>query len=191
MRRVASILAVVAVSIAAATTSTTAHAAEGNAHPFGLGIEVGAPTGLTAKYYLGRSRGGTMMALQFGVGAIERYHDDGLHLHVDVLWHPAVLARTPEFTLPLYLGVGGRVLQHDDDYCVQQGGDRVCFDGESDTHVGVRVPFGLLMDFNRTPIDVFLELAVVMDFILDEYDRYGHDTLETDLNGALGVRYYF
>jgi hypothetical protein len=161
--------------------------------PFGLGLILGAPTGLSAKLYLGKP-----FALQFGLGFVEdgfndRGDSDGLHIHVEAVWHPAILANTPSFTLPFYIGVGGRILDDDDDYRCGPGGDFVCED--DDTYIGVRAPVGLLMDFKTVPLDVFLELAIVIDLIeLDDdsddpdFDE-GHD--RTHLHGAIGVRYYF
>jgi hypothetical protein len=139
---------------------------------FGLGIILGSPTGLSAKYYLSGST-----ALDFALGLYRRYrYDDAVQAHVDFLWHPAVLAETEPFMLPFYVGLGGRLLHHD------RYRDRDFDDG---THLGVRVPIGLLMDFNTVPIDIFFELALVVDFIVD------HDHGYVDFDGAIGARFYF
>ena len=154
--------------------------AEAQGRPFGLGIQLGSPTGLTAKWYLG----GRPFALQFGLGVIPggwRDDDDGVQIHTDVIWHPVVLARDPAFTLPFYFGVGGRILFEDDD-----GRD------DDDTRVGVRVPVGILMDFNRVPIDIFFEFALVVDLLYiedDDFDDDNHDLI--DFNATIGARYYF
>ncbi len=169
--------------LAAALVLLPAAASAAPENPFGLGIQVGAPTGLTGKLYLDR------VALQMGLGVVDDFDDeDGLHVHLDVLFHPAVLVRERAFTLPFYVGIGGRILQHD--YVYHFDGDHYV---DEDTHVGVRVPFGLLMDFNRVPLDIFLEVALVVDFLHIE-DHYGpfHDRHDrVDLNGGLGIRYYF
>ncbi|MEZ4368439.1 MAG: hypothetical protein R2939_19495 [Kofleriaceae bacterium] len=137
---------------------------------FGLGLMLGAPTGLSGKYFLDGDR-----ALDFGVGAIRYYRKrDGLHLHLDYLFHPVTLVKTEPFWLPLYLGVGGRVFDFDDD---------VDDDGLA---LGVRAPIGIAFDFNNVPLDAFFELAVVVDFFVDYRDR-----VNADLNGAIGLRYYF
>ncbi len=141
---------------------------------FGLGIILGAPTGLCGKYYLSKDT-----ALDFAIGAYygyRRHYDDyeGLHLHVDFLWHPAVLTKNDTFWLPIYFGVGGRLLDHHDhDY----------------SHLGVRVPFGLMFDFEKVPIDIFLEFALIADFI--EFGPYDADDGYVDLTFSLGFRYYF
>ena len=48
------------------------------------------------------------------------------------------------------------------------------------------------MDFNSIPLDIFLELALVIDFIeLDDDDDPYDDDDRVSLYGALGARYYF
>jgi hypothetical protein len=172
-------LLVVASVVFATTSGPRAHArpqAYSTDKSFGLGIMLGAPSGLSGKYYLGRSSA----ALDFAVGSYyEFYYHHGTELHADVLWHPVVLANTSGFALPFYLGVGGRVLEHDDYY----DGNRYY---EHDTHIGVRVPFGLAFDFKQAPLDLFVELVPVVD--LTGAHHYGHDF---DITGALGLRYYF
>jgi hypothetical protein len=157
--------------------------------PFGLGLVVGAPTGLSGKLYLNQP-----FALQMGIGVVDDlddddFDDDGLHLHVDLIWHPTILTRQPAFTMPFYFGVGARIVENDDYYRV----DGVWYD-DDDTRFGVRVPFGLLLDFNRVPLDVFFELAVVIDVIELDDDRdfpYEDDVPDVGLNGGIGLRYYF
>jgi len=163
---------------------------------FGLGLMVGVPSGLSAKLHLDER-----VALAAGLGVFREFRDhEGMHVHVDVLWHPRVLTETRSFTLPFHVGVGGRLLQHTWDY---YWADEFRYYGRSDTHLGVRVPVGLTMNFKNTPLDVFFELAFVVDVIAssdDElcidsrgrtfycgWDDHGH----ADFNGALGARYYF
>ncbi len=176
--------------IAAAVLAAPAVAqAQGPSHPFGLGIMLGNPTGLSGKWYMGKP-----FALQAGLGFVDDDFDDGgdddgFHLHVDVVWHPRVLARTPDFTLPFYFGVGGRILNDEDRYVCGPGGTRC---GDDDTYIGVRVPVGLLMDFNKVPLDIFLEIALVVDIIeFDDNDYVDDNHDRVHLNGALGARYYF
>tara|TARA_R110002096_G_scaffold239101_3_gene430804 strand:+ start:16554 stop:17309 length:756 start_codon:yes stop_codon:yes gene_type:complete len=173
-----------AISICIAFLST-AFAAEARPRPkrstasfeanktFGLGLMVGVPSGISGKYYLSKDT-----ALDFGLGLYGRYGRDrdnrALHLHVDHLWHPVVLAKPDAFWLPLYFGVGARLLDHRRDR-----------DFSDDTHFGVRAPLGILMDFTNVPLDIFLELALVVDIIHDGNHGY------SDLNLSLGLRYYF
>jgi hypothetical protein len=142
---------------------------------FGLGIVIGSPTGISAKYYL-NDRNSIDAAIG---GAFVGSH--GLSFHADYLWLPAVLARESAFDLGLYVGVGARILEHN------RKDNR-----DDDLHVGVRGPVGLVFDFGSggVPIDVFAEVALVVDLLIagdDEDDD--HDII--DLNAGIGVRYYF
>jgi hypothetical protein len=137
---------------------------------FGLGLMVGAPTGLSGKYFYSGDK-----AFDFGIGAVRYYRRrDGLHLHADHLWHPVSLVSNADFELPLYLGIGFRLFDFD---------DNVNNDGVA---IGLRAPIGIAFDLNSTPLDIFIELALVADFLVD----YGDD-FDVDLNGAVGFRFYF
>jgi hypothetical protein len=134
---------------------------------FGLGVMVGAPTAVNAKLFFGAD-----IAIDVGVGAYYHYRDrDGLHVHADFLWHPVVLARNEAFWLPLYLGAGIRFLD--------------LVDSNDENHLGVRIPIGISFDFEQVPLDVFLELAVIIDVIHDARRDTG------DFGAAAGVRYWF
>ena len=150
---------------------------------FGLGLELGEPTGLNGKYFLSPSG-----AIDFGVGAIygHYYGGDGIHLYVDYLWHPLSLTSQPAFELPFYIGVGGRFW--DFDYC--RNGNRNC--GYGGSAFGIRVPVGLSFDFNNVPLDIFLQLIPVLDFYRgDYYDYYRDDRIHLGIDLTIGVRYWF
>lgn len=147
---------------------------------FGIGLELGEPSGLTGKVFVSDNA-----ALDFGVGYIYRhyYYGDGLHLYGDVLFHPVSLASAEPFELPLYIGFGFRFW--DFDYCYE----RVCTYGGS--AVGLRVPIGLSFDFNNVPIEIFMQLVPVVDFLYgDYYDRY-RDRAHAGIDGSVGFRFYF
>ena len=136
---------------------------------FGLGIMLGTPTGLSGKYYLSADT-----AIDFGLGVMRRFRDrDGVSVHADFLWHPAVLLDDSAFVMPLYFGVGARLFDFEEN------------NRNDDVSIGVRVPAGIMIDFNNTPIDIFLELVFVFDFIVDRGDGFA------DFGGAIGLRYYF
>ena len=137
---------------------------------FGLGLMLGAPSGLSGKYFYASDK-----AFDFGLGAIRYYRRrDGLQLHVDHLWHPVTLVSNADFELPLYFGLGFRLFDFNDD------------NDADGTAIGLRVPIGIAFDLNRTPLDIFFELAFVADLFVDYDDRY-----DADLNGAIGFRFYF
>jgi hypothetical protein len=148
---------------------------------FGLGLELGQPTGLTGKYFLSDSN-----ALDFGVGYIYHsygYADDGFHLYADYLWHPASLVSAAAFELPFFIGVGGRLWRFD--YCDA----RVCtYYGDA---FGVRIPLGIDFDFNNVPLDIALNVVPTIDFISgDYYDRY-HDRAHFGIDVSFAIRYWF
>ena len=146
---------------------------------FGLGVELGYPTGLTGKYFLQQDR-----ALQFGLGYVRHWRDrDGGHIYFDYLFHPVSLVSNPTFELPFYFGFGGRA------WNVDYYDGR--YDGYDGTVFGVRVPLGVSFDFNNVPIDIFVQLAFTFDFLHTGFDnRYDRD-FYADLHGTFGIRYYF
>jgi hypothetical protein len=139
---------------------------------FGLGLELGGPTGLNGKYFLSDDG-----ALNFGLGAdgyAYRYGDrDGLHLYFDYLWHPLSLANPPEFQLPFYVGIGARLWNFD------EGND----DG---TAFGIRIPLGVAFDFNNVPLDIFVQLTPTLDF----YQGYRRNA-GFWFDFSVGIRYWF
>ncbi|HYU16458.1 MAG TPA: hypothetical protein VEL05_10310 [Candidatus Acidoferrum sp.] len=133
----------------------------------GAGLIVGEPTGVSGKYYLGDD---TAVDLAIGGAIVGR----GIQVHADYLWHPWVLEQKDSFALPVFVGVGGMILNHHGS-------------GAEDDHVrlGVRGPAGILFDFTRVPLDVFAEIALVLDF------RTKGDAVGLDINAGIGARYYF
>jgi hypothetical protein len=147
---------------------------------FGLGIMLGSPSGLSGKYFVGKST-----AIDFGIGFIGCCRGrDGLHVHADFLWHFKNLVHTEPFELPIYFGVGGRFFNYD--------WDRRNDPDDHGTAIGVRAPIGIAFDFNNVPLDIFVELVPVLDLIMDDDDDGFHDDgLYFDFDGAVGARYYF
>jgi hypothetical protein len=135
---------------------------------FGIGLIVGEPTGVSGKYYLGNDT-----AVDGAVGAA--FLGRGVQAHVDLLWHPWVLDQKEAFALPVYLGGGLRLLNHN-----------ASGDDEDHVRIGLRVPVGILFDFTRIPLDVFAEIAGVLD-----YRTAGDASFGLDVNGGAGARYYF
>jgi hypothetical protein len=141
---------------------------------FGLGLELGAPFGLTGKYFLSSDR-----ALDFGIGDIYGYSNHyGLHLYGDYLWHPVSLAATEDFELPLFFGVGGRFWSFE---------DRSTTPFNSASAFGIRVPVGVSFDLNNLPLDFFVQVVPVLDF----YSNYRPHTVYLDVDASIGARYWF
>jgi hypothetical protein len=148
---------------------------------FGIGLELGEPSGINGKYFVGPST-----AIDFGVGYIYRHYyyerGEGLHLYADLLFHPVVLARNPTFELPLYVGPGLRYW--DFAWC---DGNNCTFRGSA---IGVRVPVGLSFDFNNVPLDIFIQLVPTIDFVsgpyYDRFDRRNHFGVDF----SAGIRFW-
>ncbi len=142
---------------------------------FGLGVELGAPTGLTGKYFLSSDR-----ALDFGIGDVYNYFDrSGLHIYGDYLFHPLSLASVEAFELPLYVGVGARFWDFNN-----RRPDGIV---DSAFAIGLRVPVGISFDFNSVPLDVFVQVVPVLDF----YSGYAPHTVFLDFDASVGIRYWF
>ena len=172
-------LAAIGLVVAALTWSGTASAQEDKT--FGLGVMVGFPTGLAGKFHLSESP----LALQFGAGAYYQVHDNyGRHIHADMLWHPLALSETDSFRIPVYVGAGLRLL----DYTEYQAHDAMY---DESVRVGLRIPIGLAFVFNNVPLDIFAELVPVWDFVHEDEMFHDHHHDDTDLTGAVGLRYYF
>lgn len=135
-----------------------ASAAAAQDRGFGLGVILGEPTGVSAKGWISSRTA-------FDAGLAWSFRRAGyLHVHMDYLWHFQDVVTTSQQVIP-YIGIGGRVGARD-----------------NSAIVGVRIPFGISWIPTNAPIDVFLEIAPIMDL-----------TPETDFNanGGIGVRFYF
>lgn len=135
---------------------------------FGLGLIVGLPTGIAAKLYLQDDQ-----AVQgaFGVNFVS----GGVHLHADYVFHPYILQDKEEFTMPVYAGPGARLVQY-----------REGRDGDNYVALGARGVVGMLFDFKKLPLDVFLEAAFVLEYGFADEEGFG-----VTLDVGAGARYYF
>ena len=94
--------------------------------------------------------------------------DEGsVHLQFDYLYHFYDVFQTPR--LSVYLGIGGRIKMNNTEH-------------NSDTRVGVRIPFGISYQFAEAPVDIFLEIVPIFDL---------NPSTRGSVNGGTGVRYYF
>ena len=142
------------------STSTTSISEGYSSGRFGAGLMLGEPTGATLKYWFNET-----MAIDGGIGwSFES--DTDLHIHSDFLWHKFNVFPVSEGQLPLYFGVGARVKFRDDD----------------SERFGIRAPVGVAYIFPDKPVDVFVEVAPVLD--VAPSTRLG-------IMGAIGARYWF
>lgn len=134
-------------------------AAFAQSNGFGLGIILGQPTGISAKYWTSGST-----AFDFGLGySFEK--NSRMQLHADYLFHTKDLFNTSE-NISLYYGPGARLRLVEN----------------ADSRLGVRFDVGIVWVPRNSSIDVFVEVAPLLDIIP-----------ETDfsINGGIGVRYFF
>ena len=120
-------------------------AAGSNKSGLGVGIIVGEPTGIDAKYWLGSDS-----ALQ-GAVAWSTSSNSNLHLHLDYIVHKWNLIDVSSGSMPLYFGIGGRIK----------------FRENSGDDVGIRIPIGLSYMFSDDPFDLFLEVVPILDLSPD------------------------
>jgi len=101
----------------------------------GLGIALGDPTGITAKYWTSRN---TALCGAMGWS----FRDEGyLHINGDFIYHNSELITVEEGELPLYFGIGGRLAF------------------KNANEIGIRFPIGLVYLFPDAPFDAFFELS--------------------------------
>jgi len=132
----------------------------------GVGLFVGEPLGLTIKADLKRR---TAIEVLLGVDDYDNDRGRDGYAHLTFLASPFV-AKGESVLIPFRLGIGAAV--YDD------GGD-------DDVEVGVRAPFQLAFQFRSTPIELYLEISLLLELI-DEDDN---DDLH--FGGGLGFRMYF
>jgi hypothetical protein len=134
--------------------------------PFGLGLILGEPTGISAKYWIDSER---RTAIDAGL-AWSLSGNNNLHLHGDYLFHNYRLLhdamQIKKGKLPVYFGVGGRAELREN----------------RDDKVGIRVPFGAAYLVDGAPLEIFAELVPVVDLAPDT---------DMDLEGGIGIRFYF
>ncbi|MFW6254022.1 MAG: hypothetical protein ACOC41_03740 [Chitinivibrionales bacterium] len=124
-----------------------------------LGVIAGVPTGLSAKYWVSDWTA-------FDAAAAWSFSDaEYIHVHADYLLHANNWIKVRTGELPLYSGIGALVLL-----------------GEEDSRVGVRVPFGASYLLGETPLDIFIEMAPVIELI---------PATEFNVNGGVGIRLRF
>jgi len=167
--------------LAVALFAGTAHATEvGGGRNFGLGFQLGDPTAIIGKAFVGDEN-----AIDFGLGfwgygrgrcwdSRDRRYEwcgggyEAWSIHGDFLWQYPIVQTTVK--LDWHIGPGGRIFFDDN------GPD-------NDIWLQARMPVGLDLTFNRPNfLEVFVELIPAL-FIAPFTDF--------DIDAALGVRFYF
>ncbi len=125
----------------------------------GVGVFAGEPSGFSFKWW---GEGSTAVDAMTGWSL----DDADFYVHCDYLWHRMIEDKEIGGSVPLYYGIGARLLLRDGD----------------DSKIGLRIPIGLDFLFDNGRFDVFVELAPIFNFAPET---------EFDLSGGVGARFYF
>lgn len=147
------------ISISLAVIVIVALAVSPAAAGIGVGVFAGEPSGFSFKWW---GDGST------AVDAVTGWSlgDADFYAHCDYLWHRMIEDKEIGGSVPLYYGIGARLLLRDGD----------------DSKIGVRIPVGLDFLFDNGRFDVFVEVAPIFNFVPET---------EFDLSGGVGARFYF
>ena len=173
--------ALAAMSLLAAIAGSANATEVGYSRKFGLGVEVGAPTGLTGKAWVGPTNAIDFGLGFYGIGYANRCFTDnngvvqcnrgGYNwgtLNVDYLWQSNIVRGQAQ--LDWHVGAGGRAT-----WIGNCSGD--C------ARIGPRGAIGLDLMFNNPSfLEVFFEVALVLNVV---------PGIWLDVEGGLGVRFYF
>ena len=125
----------------------------------GVGIIAGEPSGFAFKWW---AEDGT------AVDAVTGWALGGgdFYIHGDYLWHRVIEDLDIGGSVPLYYGIGARLLLREDE----------------DSKIGVRIPIGLDFLIDNGRFDIFVEIAPIFNVIPDT---------DFSLSGGVGARFYF
>jgi len=129
-----------------------------------VGVIVGDPSGLSARFALDNEHS-IDGALAYATGA-----NSGFHIHGTYLWDRARTFPTDQDPIEMYYGLGARIISI----------DKGKYDG--DVSFGPRAPIGLLYNFTNPNLEVFGEIAAVLDLT---------PKMTVDLDVGVGVRVRF
>ncbi len=140
----------------------------------GVGIELGAPTSINAKFMLASNQG-----VVVGVGG-GIWYDASISLHADYLFHP-LIADFNGGNFSGFVGLGAWT-SLGFGYNNHWGYYQPYGPGPMPFSVGGRIPLGLSLAFNEVPVEVFVELVPSVA-LFPGIGVFGQ--------GGLGARFYF
>jgi len=126
---------------------------------FGLGVILGEPTGFSAKYWTAETT-----ALDFGLGYSFTSDNSVFYLHTDYIFHHRELIQSTDNFI-VYYGPGARLKVR-----------------ENDSRLGIRGVGGILWIPRNANIDLFMEVAPILDII---------PATKFDFAGGIGIRFFF
>ncbi|MCX5797908.1 MAG: hypothetical protein NTY77_20650 [Elusimicrobia bacterium] len=146
----------IAAVLGAALLAPAVCRAQEEANQIGVGAYIGTPFGFSAKYLIDK-RNAVDLALGEQGGSLD--------FHFDVLTHFRDLPKQPpKGKLAPYLGLGLKIKDEDE------------------TLIGMRFLGGVAYIIEKTPLEVFAEIAPVLRMA---------PSLGSNLDGGVGLRYYF
>lgn len=161
-------------SFAAGARTSYATSAD-SSHPFGLGVILGEPSGISGKYWLD-NRAAIDGALAFSF-------DNYFMLYSDYLYHfPGAFGHSNEFVSRLtpYIGIGVMLLVETEDTGAK--GRTYFQSNQGSAGLGVRIPLGMEWRPADPHLGVFAELAPGLGIVPATFGF---------LQGGIGIRYYF
>lgn len=146
---------------------------KGSARKFGIGLILGEPTGLSARFDITKAH---------AIDALfswswYHYEQKRFLIHADYLFKYYGLVPIPKGDTALYFGAGART-----------GGfywhnhDKVYAGDEYTGFFGLRVPAGILYQLNPAPIEFLFEVAFIVDLFPE---------VSPDFNIGIGIRFAF
>lgn len=144
---------------------------------FGIGLSLGEPTAVTARFWTSRQNSWD--------AAIGKSHIGNPHLHADYLWH--INDAFDSRIVSLYAGVGAIAgFGSKGEYVLVKFGkgpfkEHWYYDADNDVALAAKGTFALNIIPRNTPIDIFLELNPVLGLS----PGFGFDFML-----AIGVRFY-
>jgi hypothetical protein len=127
----------------------------------GIGLIFGEPSGVSLKVWTSRT-------IAFDAAAAWSFINGGsFQIHGDLLFHSWDVFSVQRGTMALYYGFGARLKTATDT-------DKARF--------SFRVPIGISYEFDTAPIELFFEIAPMLDLAPET---------EAALGGGLGFRYFF
>lgn len=124
------------------------------AKSLGVGIIVGEPTGICFKIPQA-ANGSVILAAAWSL-------DNFMHLHADYIVDNRTLIT--DYAVAVYYGLGVRLITN------------------NDPQIGIRIPIGINYQIANSPLDVFFELAPILNLI---------PNTDFDINAAIGLRFFF
>jgi hypothetical protein len=151
----------------AAPRVASAHQAPGG--NLGIGLGVGAPSGISLEV-----GAGMWSSFELALG-LDVFESSGGYGHLVYKADLADLAVGPTVRVPLYVGAGAYVYDHDRAF-------------NDNAEVGLRIPIGIDFDFQRSPLQLFAEIALGVPLRDADDPAYHRDVWAA---GYAGFRVWF